>query len=176
MKDENPSASDRDATLSNLLKIKRLERPESAFWEQFEHELRLRQRAASLPRRRWWHRYSRPQRWLVSTGSAVAAAAALVLALVPAERPAAPVTVVARRAPVVLPAGQPQPASPAPVAALPEPEPIVESDFVLDVVQRPEAAAGSRFVTVSAPETLRTSAAEQYTVYTLLADGAPNVF
>lgn len=42
-------------TLEEVLRLKRAERPESAFWAQFEQQLRAKQLAAIVERRPWWH-------------------------------------------------------------------------------------------------------------------------
>jgi len=42
-------------SLEDLLRLKRAERPESAFWDRFEQELRTKQLAAIVEKRPWWH-------------------------------------------------------------------------------------------------------------------------
>jgi len=42
-------------TLEQLLRLKRAERPDAAFWTQFETELRQKQLTALVEKRRWWH-------------------------------------------------------------------------------------------------------------------------
>lgn len=46
--------SDRKITLEDLLRVKRAERPPADFWTQFERELRTRQLAAAVEKKRWW--------------------------------------------------------------------------------------------------------------------------
>jgi hypothetical protein len=41
--------------LEELLRLKRAERPDPAFWARFEAELRVRQLAAIVEKRPWWH-------------------------------------------------------------------------------------------------------------------------
>lgn len=45
---------DRKITLEDLLRVKRAERPPADFWTQFERELRTRQLAAAVEKKRWW--------------------------------------------------------------------------------------------------------------------------
>jgi hypothetical protein len=42
-------------TLEQLLRLKRIERPDAGFWTQFETELRQKQLTALVEKRRWWH-------------------------------------------------------------------------------------------------------------------------
>src|SRR5690606_12903659 len=41
-------------TLDDLIVLKRAERPPQAFWEDFQRELHVRQRAAAIEPKRWW--------------------------------------------------------------------------------------------------------------------------
>lgn len=50
---------DRKLLLEDLLRLKRLERPSTDFWNEFERELRTRQLAAAVERPRWWDGMSR---------------------------------------------------------------------------------------------------------------------
>ena len=45
-------------SLEDLLRLKRAERPNSAFWSEFESELRRKQLAAIMVKRPWWRRVS----------------------------------------------------------------------------------------------------------------------
>jgi hypothetical protein len=45
---------DKKITLEDLLQLKRAERPSADFWMDFERELRTRQLAAAVEKRRWW--------------------------------------------------------------------------------------------------------------------------
>lgn len=83
MPESERSLSKTDLTIEHLLKLKRAEKPEAEFWEQFERELQQKQLQA-LMRPSVWMRLSRlalpPRSWPAL--SAVAAALALaVLAL-----------------------------------------------------------------------------------------------
>lgn len=42
-------------TIEDLLRLKRAEKPDPAFWVNFEHELRQKQLTALVQKRRWWH-------------------------------------------------------------------------------------------------------------------------
>jgi hypothetical protein len=42
-------------TIEDLLRLKRAERPDAAFWSDFERELRQKQLTALLEKRPWWH-------------------------------------------------------------------------------------------------------------------------
>lgn len=71
----------RSPSLEDLLRLKRLERPDPQFWEQFERELRSKQLAALVARRPWWRSlpqfvtaFSRHRLALASGAAAVAAA------------------------------------------------------------------------------------------------------
>lgn len=44
----------RKVSLEDVLRLKRLERPEPAFWDQFERQLREKQLAAIVAKRPWW--------------------------------------------------------------------------------------------------------------------------
>ena len=44
----------RKVSLEEVLRLKRLERPELAFWDQFEKQLREKQLAAIVAKRPWW--------------------------------------------------------------------------------------------------------------------------
>lgn len=48
------SRPDRRITVEDLLRVKRAERPPADFWTAFERELRTRQLAAAVEKRRWW--------------------------------------------------------------------------------------------------------------------------
>lgn len=74
-------------TIEDLLRLKRAERPDPEFWNEFEQELRAKQLAAIMVRRPWWLSFQRPftlarfSRLRVPAG----AAAALILAFVVAR-------------------------------------------------------------------------------------------
>jgi hypothetical protein len=164
--------------LEALLRLKRLERPDAEFWSRFDEEFRSRQLAASLPKRRWWHRIQRPRRILriAPWAGALTTACALLLVLAPQGLRTAAVSAPSTRKPAAaVPVAVRHP-EPAPARALASPEPeIVGSAFVLDVVRR-SAPTSERFTTVSTPETLVASATEQYSVYTLTAEADGSVF
>lgn len=54
MSDHRSNAPSR-ATLEDLLRLKRAERPPPEFWTEFERELRQKQLAALVGRKSWWH-------------------------------------------------------------------------------------------------------------------------
>ena len=74
----NDSTPPRPTTLEELLRLKRAERPDEAFWSQWEADLRQKQLSALLPRRRWWHGLQVPWRRLARYHVAVGASAAVV--------------------------------------------------------------------------------------------------
>ncbi len=51
MNDNRPNSQ---VTLEDLLRIKRTEKPDAAFWAQFEQDFRAKQLAAAVERKRWW--------------------------------------------------------------------------------------------------------------------------
>lgn len=77
-----PDSSSTKPTLESLLRLKRAERPDDAFWGEFEVRMRQKQLAASIEPKPWWlgatlvlRRFSMP----LMTGAAGAAGAAAVL-------------------------------------------------------------------------------------------------
>jgi hypothetical protein len=50
-----PPEQKANVSLEDLLRLKRAERPDAAFWANFEHELRQKQLTALVQKRRWWH-------------------------------------------------------------------------------------------------------------------------
>lgn len=69
-------------TLETLLRLKRAERPEPEFWQQFEAELRRKQLVATIEPTPWWFGLAMLSRKLAPVGLPVGAAAALALAAV----------------------------------------------------------------------------------------------
>jgi hypothetical protein len=69
-----------DARLSELIRLKKRERPDEAFWDQFDRELRNRQLTALFQRKSWKERLG-SMALVALRKSAVFAAAASVLAL-----------------------------------------------------------------------------------------------
>lgn len=67
-------------TVEDLLRLKRAERPEPEFWTKFEAELRQKQLAALVQRRRWWE--SLPQLFARHAYVPIGAAAVLTFTLV----------------------------------------------------------------------------------------------
>ena len=51
--------TDRPITIEDLLRLKRAEVPPTEFWSTFDRELRAKQLAALLPKRRWWQTMAR---------------------------------------------------------------------------------------------------------------------
>lgn len=68
-------------TLEMLLRVKRAERPDEAFWTEFDRGLRQKQLAASIEPRPWWLGLSLLGRRLAPLGLPVSAGAAALLAL-----------------------------------------------------------------------------------------------
>lgn len=52
---DRPSTDRPQIALEDLLRLKKAERPTSAFWAGFERELRQKQLAALVERKTWWH-------------------------------------------------------------------------------------------------------------------------
>lgn len=67
-------------TIEDLLRLKRAERPDPEFWNKFEAELRQKQLAALVERRRWWQ--SLPQLFVRRAYVPIGAAAVLTVSLV----------------------------------------------------------------------------------------------
>ena len=68
-------------TLESLLRLKRAERPDAVFWEEFDRGLREKQLAAIIEPRPWWLGLALLGRRLVPAGLPVSAAAAALLAV-----------------------------------------------------------------------------------------------
>jgi hypothetical protein len=66
-------------TLEQLLRFKRSEKPEAAFWDTFEQELRRKQLAALVEKQPWYSRWTRFSLLTARKFSPVAAAIAAVL-------------------------------------------------------------------------------------------------
>ncbi|MFH1498221.1 MAG: hypothetical protein ABII82_10395 [Verrucomicrobiota bacterium] len=77
----NPDSSGKP-TLEELLRLKRAERPQPEFWQQFDSELRRKQLAATIEPKPWWLGLTILSRKLAPVGLPVGAAAALTLAAV----------------------------------------------------------------------------------------------
>jgi hypothetical protein len=77
MPDRNPAP----VTLEDLLRVKRAERPEAAFWSEFERDLRAKQLAAIVEKRPWWYAPSWVKLRAVGTRLQVPVGVAAVLML-----------------------------------------------------------------------------------------------
>lgn len=76
-----PSPEQRSrVTIEDLLRLKRAERPDPEFWTKFEAELRQKQLAALVERRRWWE--ALPQLFARRAYVPIGAAAVLTFTLV----------------------------------------------------------------------------------------------
>ncbi len=76
-------------TLDDLFAVKRAERPDESFWNDFERGLRQKQLAAIVLPRPWWHAPSLWARKAAPYGGFAAAAAALALAFATLRSPVA---------------------------------------------------------------------------------------
>lgn len=76
----SPAAAGKPA-LEELLRVKRAERPDAAFWEEFERGLRQKQLAAIIEPKPWWIGLSIWGRRFAPLGLPVSAAAAALLAI-----------------------------------------------------------------------------------------------
>lgn len=79
MKDIRP---DSKVTLEDLLRLKRAEKPDAAFWTQFEQKFRARQLAAAVEKKRWWHGLPRLVPGLLRFSVPVGATAVLAITFV----------------------------------------------------------------------------------------------
>jgi hypothetical protein len=143
-------------TLEQLLKLKRTERPDAAFWEEFDRELRRRQLASVVATPTWRVRFARSLlvgvRRAVPIGAAATAAVAGFMAL---QRPTEKVTstpeeTAAMATPAVAPVvAEVAPSLPTPVSA---PEVSAEEE---PVFERPSTSEPrfvvNEFVTRSSP-------------------------
>lgn len=77
--DSRPAAG--KPTLEMLLRLKRAERPDAAFWEDFERGLRQKQLAAIVEPKPWWLGLALLGRRLTPAGLPISAAAAALLAV-----------------------------------------------------------------------------------------------
>lgn len=69
-------------TLEDLLRVKRAERPDSAFWQEFERGMRQKQLAAIIEPRPWWMPLALLRRKVGPLGLPLSAGAAALLAMV----------------------------------------------------------------------------------------------
>jgi len=79
MNDNRPNSQ---VTLEDLLRVKRAEKPDAAFWAQFEQEFRAKQLAAAVERKRWWYSLPSFLPRLVKYSLPVGATAVLALTFV----------------------------------------------------------------------------------------------
>ena len=79
MSSEKPK-SEADERLSQLLRLKRQERPDAAFWDKFDEELRSKQLGALVRTQSWYERLGKLS-LLVARKSAAATAAVSIFAL-----------------------------------------------------------------------------------------------
>jgi hypothetical protein len=176
MQKQDPTSNQ---ALEALIRLKRLERPSADTLEAIERGFRLRQIALSVPRRRWWHGAPRVRRALVSIGGLATVSAAVVALLAPprvVQQPAPAWGPAERLAETVIYAPR-ESSAPIQVAAARSATvaPVVESAFVMDVLQR-TAPADERFTTLASPETLSSARSEEYVVFTLSASESARRF
>jgi len=67
-------------TLERLLRVKRAERPEQSFWDEFDRELHRRQLAIVVNERPWYSRFSRTSMLILRRSAPFGAAAAALVA------------------------------------------------------------------------------------------------
>lgn len=79
--DDTRSAAAGKPTLEALLRLKRAERPDAAFWQDFERGLRQKQLAAIIEPKPWWLEMALWSRRLAPVGLPVSGAAAALLAI-----------------------------------------------------------------------------------------------
>lgn len=78
----NENRPNSQVTLEDLLRLKRAEKPDVAFWAQFEQEFRAKQLAAAVQRKRWWFALPGIMPRLVRYSLPVGATAVLALTFV----------------------------------------------------------------------------------------------
>jgi hypothetical protein len=134
-----PSAAGKP-TLEALLRLKRSERPDEAFWNEFDHGLRQKQLAAIVEPRPWWLGLSLLSRRLAPLALPASAAAAALFAVMiarteaPLGQAARPVAFAPAPAPLASAAApalavtQPESLAPAPVEDAPAAEAILVAD------------------------------------------------
>jgi hypothetical protein len=83
----DPAKTRMKPTLDDLMAVKRVERPDESFWNEFERGLRQKQLAAIVLPRPWWHAPSLWARKAAPYGVFAAAAAALALAFTTLRAP-----------------------------------------------------------------------------------------
>lgn len=123
-------------TLEDLLRLKRAERPDAAFWQDFERGMRQKQLAAIIEPRPWWLGLALLSRRIGPVGLPISAGAAAMLALVAMRvSPAGGLT-------QIVPASSPEPvavavaASPVSVAPATKPAAKVEASSAPSFVAR----------------------------------------
>lgn len=123
-------------TLEDLLRLKRAERPDAAFWQDFERGMRQKQLAAIIEPRPWWLGLALLSRRIGPVGLPISAGAAAMLALVAMRvSPAGGLT-------QIVPASSPEPAAVAvaasPVSVAPATKPVakMEASSASSVVAR----------------------------------------
>ncbi len=142
-----PSAAGKP-TLEDLLRLKRSERPDEAFWNEFDRGLRQKQLAAIIEPRPWWLGLSILSRRLAPYGLPVSAAAAALLAVmvVRTESPLGQSAGVVEFAPRVTPTAAVQKpaadsAPAAPLAAITPVAPAAEPVLLVETTPAPAATA-----------------------------------
>lgn len=175
---ETPDNPKPQVTLEQLLQVKRLERPDPAFWEDFDSELHRRQLAALVDAQPWHARLGRgllvALRRTLPIGAAAAAVAAGFFALDSRTLPAVPAAQTAQSGHepagyVVLPEENVFPAAAvARERVAPAPTTRAQPRYVMQELASAAAPARS-FITVSSPHTLSAAggAADIYVVNTL---------
>jgi hypothetical protein len=173
----------RTVTLEQLLQLKRSERPQPAFWEEFDRELRRRQLAALVTVKPWHERMAHAALSFLRRSAPVgAAAAALAAGVVVWDRSEHPVAVLQTAEVehdnrlVVLPEERILPTTfeqlefTAPQTAATG----FRARYVLQQLSATDEPTGS-FVVVASPNTLTLSArdSEVYVINTLTSDSAP---
>lgn len=133
---KNNTESRVQPTLEDLLRLKRAERPDAAFWQDFERGMRQKQLAAIIEPRPWWLGLALLSRRIGPVGLPISAGAAALLALVAMRvSPAGGLT-------QIVPASSPEPVAVvvavSPVSAAPATKPAakVEASSAPSVVVR----------------------------------------
>lgn len=97
-----PESTPPQVTLEQLLRVKRAERPQPEFWQQFEREMRVKQLAAIVEPRPWWASFIRIGARVARYQVPVGATAILTLTLLTVREYQAPESIDAEYSPTTV--------------------------------------------------------------------------
>ncbi len=132
---KNNTESRVQPTLEDLLRLKRAERPDAAFWQDFERGMRQKQLAAIIEPRPWWLGLALLSRRIGPVGLPISAGAAAMLALVAMRvSPAGGLT-------QIVPASSPEPVAVAVAASPVSAAPATQTAAKVEVSSAPSVVA-----------------------------------